>query len=332
MQSHDWFKFCSSAVAKLVLANALMESIHAANARSPLFGLKKQKLTPSFTSLHSGIRTKSGGTSPCTAIRCAVRFRPCIDIHKGKVKQIVGSTLLDINGESSELITNFESEKSSAEFAKLYKIDGLLGGHVIMLGADSASKSAALEALNAYPGGLQVGGGINGDNARMYLEAGASHVIVTSYAFNNGKLDMERLRDLVQDIGKPRLVLDLSCRRKNGKYIIVTDRWQKFSNVELNEETLNTLSAYADEFLVHGVDVEGKRLGIDEELVGLLGRCSPIPVTYAGGATSITDLECIRIAGAGFVDATVGSALDIFGGNLPYKEVVAWHAKQQIGA
>ncbi|GLJ38257.1 hypothetical protein SUGI_0778850 [Cryptomeria japonica] len=279
------------------------------------------------------VRIKSAETSSVEAmtVKRAVRFKPCIDIHKGKVKQIVGSTLHDLNGESSTLITNFESEMSSAEFAKLYKSDGLLGGHVIMLGADSESISAALEALCAYPGGLQVGGGISGDNARMYLEAGASHVIVTSYVFNNGKVDMERLRDLVLLIGKSRLVLDLSCRKKDGKYTIVTDRWQNFSDVVLDEETLDTLSSYADEFLVHGVDVEGKRLGIDEELVGLLGRLSPIPVTYAGGATSIEDLDRIRVAGAGCVDVTVGSALDIFGGSLPYKEVVSWHEKQKIG-
>jgi len=264
--------------------------------------------------------------------RCAVRFRPCIDIHKGKVKQIVGSTLHDLNGESSTLITNFESEKSPAEFANLYKRDGLLGGHVIMLGADAASISAAVEALHAYPGGLQVGGGVNPENACKYLDSGASHVIVTSYVFNDGKMDMEKLKDLVRVVGKEKLVLDLSCRKKDGKYIIVTDRWQKFSDIALNAETLDTLSMYADEYLVHGVDVEGKRLGIDEELVSLLGRWSPIPVTYAGGATTLADLDSIREAGAGSVDATVGSALDIFGGNLPYGEVIAWHQKQQIGA
>lgn len=261
-----------------------------------------------------------------------MRFRPCIDIHKGKVKQIVGSTLHDLNGESSTLITNFESEKSPAEFANLYKRDGLLGGHVIMLGADAASISAAVEALHAYPGGLQVGGGVNPENACKYLDSGASHVIVTSYAFNDGKMDMEKLKDLVRVVGKEKLVLDLSCRKKDGKYIIVTDRWQKFSDIALNAETLDTLSMYADEYLVHGVDVEGKRLGIDEELVSLLGRWSPIPVTYAGGATTLADLDSIREAGAGSVDATVGSALDIFGGNLPYGEVIAWHQKQQIGA
>ncbi|MQL95554.1 hypothetical protein Taro_028215 [Colocasia esculenta] len=261
--------------------------------------------------------------------RCAISFRPCIDIHKGKVKQIVGSTLNDLTASSDTLITNFESDKSPAEFANLYKHDGLTGGHVIMLGADPLSKSAALEALHAYPGGLQIGGGINLDNALSYLEEGASHVIVTSFVFNDGKMDIERLRNLANVTGKSRLVLDLSCRKKNGRYAIVTDRWQKFTNVFLDEETLCFLSTYADEFLVHGVDVEGKRLGIDEELVTLLGRFSPIPVTYAGGVTTMVDLERIKEAGVGRVDLTVGSALDIFGGDLRYKDVVEWHEKQQ---
>ncbi|URE47684.1 hypothetical protein MUK42_25157 [Musa troglodytarum] len=194
-------------------------------------------------------------------ISCTVRFRPCIDIHKGKVKQIVGSTLRDsTDGGASALVTNFESDKSPAEFANLYKKDGLKGGHVIMLGADAASQSAAFEALRAYPGGMQVGGGINADNAMNYLEEGASHVIVTSYIFSNGKMDLERLKHLVKMIGKNRLVLDLSCRKKDGKYAIVTDRWQKFSDVILDKETLEFLAKYSDEFLIHGVDVEGKRL------------------------------------------------------------------------
>ncbi|CAK9152001.1 unnamed protein product [Ilex paraguariensis] len=262
-------------------------------------------------------------------IQCGVRFRPCIDIHKGKVKQIVGSTLLDAEEGNSTLVTNFESDKSPAEYAYLYKEDGLLGGHVIMLGADPLSKSASIEALHAYPGGLQVGGGISSSNALSYIEEGASHVIVTSYVFNNGKMDLERLKELVGVVGKQRLVLDLSCRKKEGKYAIVTDRWQKFSTVYLEEKVLDSLASYADEFLVHGVDVEGQKLGIDEELVALLGRYSPIPVTYAGGVTLMADLERIKVAGRGRVDITVGSALDIFGGNLAYKDVVAWHAQQE---
>ncbi|PIA54627.1 hypothetical protein AQUCO_00900885v1 [Aquilegia coerulea] len=210
------------------------------------------------------------------SIHCAAGFRPCIDIHKGKVKQIVGSTLQDLKDGGSDLVTNFESDKSASEYADLYKRDGLTGGHVIMLGADSPSISAATEALHAYPGGLQVGGGINSDNALSYIEEGASHVIVTSYVFKNGHMDLQRLKDLVRIIGKKRLVLDLSCRKKDGKYAIVTDRWQKFSNVYVNVETLDFLAVHADEFLVHGVDVEGKRLGIDEELVALLGKHSPV--------------------------------------------------------
>ncbi|CAN6438890.1 unnamed protein product [Victoria cruziana] len=267
----------------------------------------------------------------CPSIQCAVRFRPCIDIHKGKVKQIVGSTLQDLNQETtSSLVTNFESDKSPSEFADLYKQDGLVGGHVIMLGADESSRSAALEALHAYPGGLQVGGGINSSNAQSYIDEGASHVIVTSYVFSDGKMNVERLTRLVKQIGKERLVLDLSCRKKGGNYVIVTDRWQKFSDVVLDENTFGFLATYADEFLVHGVDVEGKRLGIDEELVALLGQFCLIPVTYAGGVTTMSDLERIKTAGSGRVDVTVGSALDIFGGSLPYKDVVDWHKNQSM--
>ncbi|KAE8649000.1 1-(5-phosphoribosyl)-5-[(5-phosphoribosylamino)methylideneamino] imidazole-4-carboxamide isomerase, chloroplastic isoform X5 [Cucumis sativus] len=205
---------------------------------------------------------------------CAVSFRPCIDIHQGKVKQIVGSTLRDLEQDGSTLLTNFETDKSAAYYANMYKQDGLIGGHAIMLGADPLSVVAAHEALHAYPGGLQVGGGISSGNACSYIEEGASHVIVTSYVFNNGQMDLTRLKDLVRIVGKQRLVLDLSCRKKEGKYAIVTDRWQKFSDVFLDEEVLAFLADYADEFLVHGVDVEGKKLGIDEELVTLLGKYS----------------------------------------------------------
>ncbi|XP_057777921.1 1-(5-phosphoribosyl)-5-[(5-phosphoribosylamino)methylideneamino] imidazole-4-carboxamide isomerase, chloroplastic-like [Salvia miltiorrhiza] len=262
-------------------------------------------------------------------IQCAVKFRPCIDIHKGKVKQIVGSTLRDFKEGDSSLITNYESDISAAEYAKMYKDDGLTGGHVIMLGADPLSKAAAVEALHAYPGGLQVGGGINTRNALTYIDEGASHVIVTSYVFSDGQVDFERLKELAQAVGKERLVLDLSCRKKDGRYAVVTDRWQKFTDVFLDQEVLNFLAGHADEFLVHGVDVEGKKLGIDEELVELLGRHSPIPVTYAGGVTTMADIEKIKTAGKGLVDVTVGSALNIFGGNLPYKDVVTWHSQQK---
>ncbi|XP_074269028.1 1-(5-phosphoribosyl)-5-[(5-phosphoribosylamino)methylideneamino] imidazole-4-carboxamide isomerase, chloroplastic [Silene latifolia] len=289
---------------------------------------------PGWASQIKQVSTASARLSSCfrpISIQCAASFRPCIDIHKGKVKQIVGSTLSDLKegDESSALVTNFESDKSAAEYARLYKDDALLGGHVIMLGADPLSQAATIQALQAYPGGLQVGGGINAENALSYIQQGASHVIVTSYVFNNGQMDMARLKALVHTIGRNRLVLDLSCRKKEDRYVIVTDRWQKFSDVYVEEHTLEYLSEYADEFLVHGVDVEGKRLGIDEELVSLLGKYSPIPVTYAGGVTVMQDLERIKMAGMERVDVTVGSALDIFGGNLSYTDVVAWHIQQQ---
>eukprot|EP00899_Mesostigma_viride_P019022 jgi/Mesvir1/27120/Mv20797-RA.1 len=264
----------------------------------------------------------------------AVRFRPCIDIHQGKVKQIVGSTLRDMDGKEGQkqLQVNFETEMSSAEFARMYKRDGLLGGHIIMLGADPASERVCLEALAAYPGGFHVGGGVNPGNASKYLDNGASHVIVTSYVFRDGRMDSERLRELVAMVGKERLVLDLSCRKKDGKYMVVTDRWQRFSELAVDEATLCQMARSADEFLVHGVDVEGMKLGIDEELVDLLGRFSPIPVTYAGGARSLEDLERVKVAGHGAVDITVGSALDIFGGDLAYSDVVAWHKRQMVTA
>ena len=247
-----------------------------------------------------------------------MKFRPCIDLRDGKVVQIVGSTL-----DGGDTITNFEARESPAHFAELYRKDALDGGHVIQLGP--GNESAALAALNAYPGGLQIGGGINPDNAARYLEAGASHVIVTSYVFTEGQLDEQALGRMVDAVGADRLVLDLSCRLKNGSYYVVADRWQSFTSLVVNEATLESLSARCSEFLVHGVDVEGKRLGIQGSLVELLGRSCPIPVTYAGGARSLDDFEAVNQLGAGRVDLTIGSALDIFGGDVTYQSVVARH-------
>ena len=227
------------------------------------------------------------------------------------------------------LVTNFESELSSAEYARMYQADNLTGGHAIMLGADDASRKAATDALGVYPGGIQLGGGVNSDNAMGWLDAGASHVIVTSFVFRDGQLDRDRLNDLVKLVGRNRLVLDLSCRKRDGQYYVVTDRWQKFTDYAITPSCLEELSTCCDEFLVHGVDVEGMKMGIDEELIAQLGRWSPLPVTYAGGATTMGDLERVKIAGDGRVDITVGSALDIFGGQLPYKQVVEWHNKNQ---
>ena len=236
-------------------------------------------------------------------------FRPCIDLHEGKVKQIVGGSLSD---DPAAIRVNYVSERSSAWYAELYDRDGLRGGHVVMLGA--GNEEAARAALRAFPGGLHVGGGINAENARSYLDEGASHVIVTSWVFREGQLDRERLKLLVQTIGKERLVLDLSCRKRNNTYFVVTDRWQKFTELTISRETFQSLAKWCDEFLVHAVDVEGLCQGVDLELVEKLGEWVEIPTTYAGGAKSLQDLEDVHRVGRGRIDLTIGSALDIFGG------------------
>jgi phosphoribosylformimino-5-aminoimidazole carboxamide ribotide isomerase len=250
-------------------------------------------------------------------------FRPCIDLHEGKVKQIVGGSLDGLGGGPR---TNFVADQNAAWFAALYRRDGLTGGHVIMLGPGNEAEARA--ALVAYPGGLQLGGGVNTGNALSWLEAGASQVIVTSWVFRDGRVDWDRLAELVKVVSRDRLVLDLSCRLRDGQYFVVTDRWQKFTDVTLSAETLRTLAKSCVEFLVHAVDVEGLCRGIDAKLVEKLGEWSPIPVTYAGGANSIQDLEVVTQLGQGKVDLTIGSALDIFGGNgVRYAEAVAFNQK-----
>lgn len=244
-------------------------------------------------------------------------FRPCIDLHNGKVKQIVGGSLRD-NGPAP--LTNFETAAPASYFATLYKDDGLSGGHVIMLGP--GNDEAARAALAAFPGGMQIGGGIRPDNAEQWLEAGASHVIVTSYVFREGRIDWERLEEIKSMARRERLVLDLSCRKRDGRYFVVTDRWQKFTDTELDPETLVRMADYAIEFLVHAADVEGKREGLDYDLVKLLGDYSPIVSTYAGGAQSLDDLRRVFDLGRGRVNLTIGSALNIFGGSIPYHKVV----------
>ena len=241
-----------------------------------------------------------------------MKFRPCIDIHNGKVKQIVGGSLLDEGNLAKE---NFVSEQSAAFFAKLYRDKGLQGGHIILLNPVSSefyekTRAQALSALKEYPGGLMVGGGITPDNAGEYLDAGASHVIVTSYVFQNGRLHYDKLREMVKSVSKKRLVLDLSCRKKEDTYYIVTDRWQKYTDVVLNGETLHELSSCCDEFLIHGVDVEGKASGIDDALAVLLGSYKGNPVTYAGGIGSMEDIEEFRRLTGGRVDFTIGSAIE----------------------
>jgi phosphoribosylformimino-5-aminoimidazole carboxamide ribotide isomerase len=250
-------------------------------------------------------------------------FRPCIDLHEGKVKQIVGGTL---EGEPARLRTNFVSDQPASWYAELYRRDNLRGGHVIMLGPGNETEARA--ALRAYSGGMQVGGGVTLENAQNWLEAGASHVIVTSWVFREGRVDWDRLDKLVGAISQKRLVLDLSCRRRGNDYFVVTDRWQKFTELAISPAVLEKFAASCAEFLIHAVDVEGLCRGIDGELVARLARWSPIPTTYAGGARSLADLEEVEQIGQGKIDLTIGSALDIFGGSgVTYDEVVAFNRR-----
>lgn len=252
-----------------------------------------------------------------------MKFRPCIDIHNGKVKQIVGGSLKDDGNQAME---NFVSTQDAAWYASLYRTDHICGGHIILLNPESseyyeADVEQAINALKAYPKGLQIGGGIHLENAQKFLDAGASHVIVTSYVFKDGQIHMERLKALSDKIGKKHLVLDVSCRKKGNDYYIVTDRWQKFTSVQMNRDTLNMLAPYCDEFLIHAVDVEGKASGIEAELAKLLGDFDLCPVTYAGGVGSFEDLKILKELGNDKLDVTIGSALDLFGGPIPYEIV-----------
>ena len=289
-----------------------------------------------------------------------MEFRPCIDIHNGKVKQIVGGSLVDGAGTVSKENTetdnimfdgagiackeqaesetarsgstakeNFVSSYDAAFYAKFYKQHGIFGGHVILLNKTGteeyeATKKEALSALNTFPGGLQVGGGICPANAKVFLDAGAQAVIVTSYVFANGMIHMGRLQEMVNTVGKERLVLDLSVRRRDGQFYIVTDRWQKYTDTILDKKLLEHMEKYAVEYLIHAVDVEGKASGIDEELAEILGSYQGIPITYAGGIHSFEDLEILKTLGKNHVNATIGSALDLFGGNMAFEDVLGF--------
>ena len=255
-----------------------------------------------------------------------MKFRPCIDIHNGQVKQIVGGSLKDAGDVAKE---NFVASQDAAFFAKLYKKHHLKGGHIILLnGKDSpyyeATKAQAIHALKAWPGNLQIGGGIHDENAYEYLENGAEKVIVTSFVFKNGQISYENLEKLVKAVGKEHLVLDLSCRKKDGQYYIVTDRWQNYTDVVLNHESLDYFSKFCDEFLIHAVDVEGKSAGIEQEVAALLGTWGKLPMTYAGGIRNFEDLEQLRTLGMGNIEFTIGSALDLFGGKLEFEKVVSF--------
>ncbi len=252
------------------------------------------------------------------------RFRPCIDLHDGQVKQIVGSSLSE---KPDALKTNFVSTRPSSYYAELYQRDGLKGGHVIMLGR--GNEQVAKEALQAYPGGFQIGGGIKPENAVPYLEAGASHVIVTSYVFDEeGVFSEPKLAAMVKAVGRERLVLDLSCRATEDGWVVAMNRWQTLTNLAVNDATFSYLSPFCDEFLIHAVDVEGKCEGIDEALVERLAEWSGLPVTYAGGARNMADLQRVQELSQGRVDVTIGSALDIFGGtSAKYGDCVAFNQK-----
>jgi phosphoribosylformimino-5-aminoimidazole carboxamide ribotide isomerase len=258
-----------------------------------------------------------------------MRFRPCIDIHNGKIKQIVGGSLLDQGNHAEE---NFVSVHDGSFYGRLYKDHHLSGGHIILLNAkDSEYYEADLEqavmALEAFPQGLQVGGGITDENAAYFIEKGATHVIVTSFVFVGGQIRYDRLESLKKAVGKEHIVLDLSCRKKDGTYYVVTDRWQKFTDEQLNAETLNKLTDYCDEFLIHGVDVEGKAQGIDRQLVKILAGYQGNPLTYAGGVRNFEDLNILKSYGEDRIDVTIGSALDLFGGPMEFAEVLAYCKK-----
>lgn len=254
-----------------------------------------------------------------------MEFRPCIDIHNGKIKQIVGSSLRDEDNQAEE---NFVSEQDGAFYADFYKKDGISGGHIILLNSRDSeyyekTKEQALLALRTWPGGFQVGGGITAENAAEFLDAGASHVIVTSYVFKDGQVNYQNLEKLQKAVGKERLVIDLSCRKKeDGAYYVVTDRWQKFTKQKLGEPLLEEFSAFCDEFLIHAVDVEGKASGVDKDLIRMLARFWVTPITYAGGVTTMEDLDIIKEYGKNRLNVTIGSALDLFGGALSYEMVL----------
>ena len=247
------------------------------------------------------------------------QFRPCIDLHQGKVKQIVGGSLNDQGA-----ATNFISQYDAAYYANIYRQHDLRGGHVIALGPDNEAE--VLKALQAWPHGLQFGGGVNITNAAKYIEAGASHVIVTSYLFDGNEFSWDKLTQLKGEVGKEHLILDLSCRKTAQGWNIATNRWQTVTSTVINAETLQQLSEHCAEFLIHAADVEGLQNGIDQELVSLLGQHTKIPVTYAGGARSIDDLALVERLSNGHVDLTIGSALDIFGGSgITLQQCIDWN-------
>ncbi|KAF2490524.1 Phosphoribosylformimino-5-aminoimidazole carboxamide ribotide isomerase [Lophium mytilinum] len=256
------------------------------------------------------------------------RFRPCIDLHAGSVKQIVGGTLSSTLPES--LKTNYVSKLPAAHFAQLYKENDLSGAHVIMLGP--GNREAAREALESWKDGLQVGGGIDDTNAAEWVKAGAEKVIITSFLFPNGTFSLPRLQSVLKALGddKEKLVIDLSCRRKGEKWFVAMNKWQTIADMELNQESISLLEPYCCEFLIHAADNEGLQAGIDHELVQKLAEWCSIPVTYAGGGRNLDDLELVKKLSGGKVDLTLGSALDVFGGSgVTFEDCVKWNRAQE---
>ncbi|KAL4890458.1 hypothetical protein BDV59DRAFT_204415 [Aspergillus ambiguus] len=251
------------------------------------------------------------------------KFRPCIDLHSGQVKQIVGGTL---SNDAADLKTNYVSKLPASHYAGLYQKHGLRGGHVVMLGP--GNDAAAKESLSTWPGGLQVAGGITDKNAQYWIDQGAEKVIITSFLFPEGKFSRERLEAVLAALGgdRSKLVLDLSCRRKDNTWFVAMNRWQTITEMEINQESISMLEPYCSEFLIHAADVEGLQQGIDEELVSKLAQWCSIPVTYAGGARSLQDLEKVHASSQGKIDLTIGSALDIFGGSgVTFDECIRWN-------
>lgn len=251
-------------------------------------------------------------------------FRPCIDLHDGQVKQIVGGSLSD---DAGSLRTNFVSERPAAWYAERYRADGLAGGHVIQLG--KGNEAPARAALSVWPKGLQLGGGVSDENARSWLDAGASKVIVTSFLFEGAQFSRERLQRLTEVVSPEELVIDLSCRRRGDGWFVATNRWQTVTDTPVDARTLSELTEHCSEFLIHAADVEGLCRGIDEELVALLGKSCPLPCTYAGGGRALEDLHRVAELSEGRVDLTFGSALDLFGGTgVRYADCVAYNRSQ----
>lgn len=253
-----------------------------------------------------------------------MKLRPCIDIHNGAVKQIIGSS---IGEDDTDIRENYVSGHDAVYYAALYSQKGLDGGHIIILNRSGtpeyeASKRQAADALAAYPGGMSIGGGINPDNAMEFIDAGASHVIVTSYVFKDGEIDYNALARMQKSVGKERLILDLSCKKTDAGFVVATDRWQKLTNVVVNARLLDELADHCAEFLIHAADVEGKKGGIEAQLLPTLCQ-SRIPVTYAGGVHSLDDIDIVKLIGDSKIDITIGSALKIFGGSLDLDEAAA---------